>query len=168
MIRVEVLPGSQVFGFVVAGVLLPLGGWLALGHPAQAGERRPRLPTPALAVLAAAVECVGGIYGIGGRSILAPVLIGDGRPPGEVAPAALASTFVTSLAGVVTFTLLAVHHHGSIAPDWPIGIALGAGGLAGGYAGARIQRRLPDAAIRRVLGVIVVAIGARYLWAGIG
>jgi hypothetical protein len=55
---------------------------------------------------AAAVGCVGGIYGIGGGSILAPVLIGTGRPPSEVAPAALASTFVTSVAGVVTFTAL--------------------------------------------------------------
>jgi uncharacterized membrane protein YfcA len=40
--------------------------------------------------------------------------------------------------------------------------------LAGGYVGARIQHRLPDTAIRRILGVIVAAIGARYLWAGLG
>src|SRR6266702_7850017 len=46
---------------------------------------------------------------------------------------ALASTFVTSMAGVVTFTLLSLHQQGSIAPDWPTGIALGVGGLAGGY-----------------------------------
>jgi uncharacterized membrane protein YfcA len=38
------------------------------------------------------VGCVGGIYGIGGGSILAPVLIGTERPPREVAPAALAFT----------------------------------------------------------------------------
>jgi hypothetical protein len=52
--------------------------------------------------------------------------------------------------------------------DWRTGIALGAGGLAGGYTGARIQGRLPDRAIRRILGVIVIAIGARYLWAALG
>ncbi|MGD0688098.1 MAG: TSUP family transporter, partial [Streptosporangiaceae bacterium] len=85
----------------------------------------------------------------------------------EVAPAALASTFVTSAAGVVTFLILSVHHPGSVAPDWSTGIALGLGGLAGAYAGARIQGRLPDAAIRRVMGVLVVAIGARYLWLGL-
>ena len=114
------------------------------------------------------VGCVGGIYGIGGGSILAPILIGTGRPPREVAPAALASTFVTSIAGVITFLILSVHHHGPVAPDWPTGIALGVGGLAGAYTGARIQRRLPDAVIRRVMGVLVVAIGARYLWSGLG
>jgi uncharacterized protein len=121
-----------------------------------------------LAVLAVVVGCVGGIYGIGGGSILAPILTGTGRSPREVAPAALASTFVTSVAGVITFLVLSVHHHGSVAPDWPTGIALGIGGLAGAYTGARIQRHLPDTLIRRVMGVLVVAIGARYLWSGLG
>ena len=85
-----------------------------------------------------------------------------------MAPAALGSTFVTSIAGVVTFTILSVNHHGPVAPDWPTGIALGVGGLAGAYAGARLQSRLPDALIRRLVGVLVVAIGVRYLWAGLG
>lgn len=112
--------------------------------------------------------CVGGIYGIGGGSILAPILIAAGRPPSQVAPAALGSTFVTSVAGVVTFTILSVNHNGPIAPDWPTGIALGLGGMAGGYAGARIQSRLPDVLIRRLVGILVVAIGARYMWASLG
>jgi uncharacterized membrane protein YfcA len=151
--------------------LLPLGIWLALTSPIRAdGEVRPAraVPAPVLILLAAVVGCVGGIYGIGGGSILAPILIGTGRPPKDVAPAALAATFVTSVAGVVTFMILSIHHQGPISPDWPIGIALGAGGLAGAYCGARIQRRLPDVLIRRVLGVLVVAIGAHYLWSGMG
>jgi hypothetical protein len=171
VIRVELLPGAQVFDIVVAVVLLPLGAWLAATKPAPSG--RPAgtgrdIPRPALAVLSALVGCVGGIYGIGGGSILAPVLIGSGRPPSEVAPAALASTFVTSVAGVVTFTILSMHEHGSVAPDWPTGIALGAGGLAGAYLGARLQSRLPDVVIRRAVGVLVALVGARYLWAGLG
>jgi uncharacterized membrane protein YfcA len=137
LIRVELLPGPRV------------------------------IPPPVLVLLSAAVGCVGGIYGIGGGSILAPILIGAGRRPVEVAPATLASTFVTSVAGAVTFTILSLHHHGPAAPDWPTGIALGAGGLAGAYAGARIQSRLPDVLIRRLVGVLVVAIGARYLWSGL-
>ena len=69
-----------------------------------------------LVLLSCAAGCAGGIYGIGGGSVLAPVLIGTGRPPAEGAPAALASTFVTSVAGVLTFALLAVHHAGPVAP----------------------------------------------------
>jgi uncharacterized protein len=170
VIRVELLPGARVFDFVVAAVLLPLGGWISLTRPARPGtEPRPAhaVPLAALILLAAVVGCVGGIYGIGGGSILAPVLIGLGHPPREVAPAALASTFVTSVAGVITFLALSVHHHGSIAPDWPTGIALGIGGLAGAYTGARIQRHLPDTLIRRVMGLLVAAIGVRYLWSGL-
>jgi uncharacterized membrane protein YfcA len=170
VIRVELLPSAHLFDFVVAAVLLPLGAWLALTRPASPdGQARPArlIPLPALVLLAAAVGCVGGIYGIGGGSILAPILIATGRPPQVVAPAALASTFVTSVAGVVTFLILSVHHHGSVAPDWPTGIALGIGGLAGAYTGARVQRHLPDVLIRRVMGGLVVAIGARYLWSGL-
>jgi len=171
VIRVELLPGPRVFDLVVAAVLVPLGIWLALTRPArpQHPDRPARLiPVPVLVILAAAVGCVGGIYGIGGGSILAPILIGSGRRPAEVAPAALASTFVTSVAGVITFTVLSIHQHGPVAPDWPTGIALGIGGLAGAYTGARIQSRLPDVLIRRLVGILVVAIGARYLWSGLG
>jgi uncharacterized membrane protein YfcA len=170
VIRVELLPGPRVFDLVVAAVLLPLGAWLALtktSRPATAERPARTIPAFLLIMLAAAVGCVGGIYGIGGGSILAPILIGSGRRPSEVAPAALASTFITSVAGVVTFTILSVHQHGTVAPDWSTGIALGAGGLAGAYIGARLQSRLPETVIRRIVGVLVLLIGARYLWAGL-
>src|SRR5450432_407205 len=163
VIRVELVPSAHIFDFVVAAVLLPLGAWLALTRPTRPGGDTPTgrvVPLPALSLLAVVVGCVGGIYGIGGGSILAPILIGTGRPPREVAPAALASTFVTSVAGVITFLILSVHDgHGPVAPDWPTGIALGIGGLAGAYTGARIQHRLPDTLIRRTMGILVVAIG---------
>jgi uncharacterized protein len=170
VIRVKLLPGPHVFHLVVAAVLIPMGIWLALTRSARTPgpDRRARqIPTPALAVLAIAVGCVGGIYGIGGGAILAPILIGSGRKPSEVAPAALASTFVTSAGGVITFTTLSLHQHISVAPDWPTGIALGLGGLAGGYTGARIQSRIPDLVIRRLVGVLVIAIGAYYLSSGL-
>jgi len=72
----------------------------------------------------------------------------------------------TSVAGVITFTVLSIHEPGSVAPDWDTGVALGIGGLAGAYTGARLQRHLPDALIRRLVGILVMAIGVRYLWSG--
>ncbi|MGH3235684.1 MAG: TSUP family transporter [Streptosporangiaceae bacterium] len=171
VIRVDLLPGTHVFDLVVCAVLLPLGIWLTVTSPP--GDRDPgrpalAIPSPVLILVAALVGCVGGIYGIGGGSILSPLLIGSGRPAAEVAPAALASTFVTSVAGVVTFTILSLHLRASVAPAWPTGIALGAGGLAGGYIGARLQSRLPEALIRRIVGLLVTAIGVRYLWSAFG
>jgi len=170
-IRVELIPGPHVFDVVVAAVLIPLGVWLVFSRPPRkdSADRPARqIPAPALMVLATAVGCVGGIYGIGGGAILAPVLIGSARRPSEVAPAALASTFVTSAGGVITFTILSLHQHLSVAPDWPTGIALGLGGMAGGYTGARIQSRMPDLVIRRLVGVLVIAIGTYYLSSSLG
>jgi uncharacterized membrane protein YfcA len=170
VIRVELIPGPKIFDLVVSGVLLPLGVWLTATRAVRPADpaRPPRhIPSPALIGLSCLVGCAGGIYGIGGGSILSPVLIGAGRPAADVAPAALAATFVTSVAGVATFAILAVHHSGSVAPDWPTGVALGLGGLAGGYTGARIQARLPDTLIQRIVGILVLAIGARYLWSGL-
>jgi len=90
-----------------------------------------------IGLLAAVAGCVGGIYGIGGGSILSPILVADGQPASQVAPAALSSTFLTSLAGVVTFSILSLHQQGSVAPDWRTGIALGAflanGALLAGF-----------------------------------
>jgi uncharacterized protein len=181
VIRVEFLPGPRMFALIVGAVLVPLGAWLALTRPPPSAASGPpgspdgtqldfRLGVRKaawLVALAAAVGCAGGIYGIGGGSILAPVLIGTGRPPALVAPAALASTFVTSVAGVLTFAVLAAHHAGPVAPAWPTGIALGLGGLAGGYTGARLQARLPDLLLRRLIGLVVLAIGVRYLVIGL-
>lgn len=75
VIRVELLSGGRAFEWVVAGVLLPLGLRLALGS-----QRMPR-PRPALSrrsrsaiwSLSLAVGGVGGIYGVGGGSLLAPL-----------------------------------------------------------------------------------------------
>ena len=93
-------------------------------------------------------------------------MIGTGRPAAEVAPAALASTFVNSLGGVLTFIILSTRE-GPVAPNWPTGIALGIGGIACGYLGARIQSRLPDALIRRTLGILAIAIAAQFLRSGL-
>jgi uncharacterized protein len=167
-IRVKLLPGPHLFDLVVGTVLLPVGCWLALTRSRRSRQGRSfRLPWPVAVLLALVVGCAGGIYGIGGGSIIAPILISAGRSAADVAPAALASTLVTSAGGVVTFTILAAQTHGSVAPNWPTGVALGAGGLLGSYIGARLQSRLPEPLIRRLLGVLEVAIGFRFLLAGL-
>jgi uncharacterized protein len=168
IIRVLVLPSAQVFDVVIAAVLIPLGVWLLLARPS--GSRgvlwAGLLSGPRLVAISAAVGCVGGIYGIGGGSILAPLLISSGRSPSEVAPATLTATLTTSAAGVVTFLVLSTSHHGPVAPDWGVGVALGIGGVVGSYTGARLQPGLPELAIRRVLGLLVLAVGVRYAWLG--
>ena len=44
---------------------------------------------------------------------------------------------------------------------------MGVGGLLGGYVGAGLQPRLPEALLRRGLGVLALALGVRYLLLGL-
>ncbi|GIM88420.1 sulfite exporter TauE/SafE family protein [Paractinoplanes toevensis] len=162
-LRVFAVPGPRVFRLIVAVVLLPLGLWLIVralrpGIP----DRRP-LSRRATLVLGVAVGTVGGIYGIGGGSLLGPILAGRGVPMATIAPAALACTFLNSIAGAVTYGLLALTTGGDIAPHWTLGLLCGAGGLLGGYLGARLQPRLPERALRLLLGGLATALAALYL-----
>ena len=68
---------------------------------------------------------------------------------------------------VVPIRPMLAQEHGSVASNWPTGIALGIAGLAGGYVGARIHARMPETVIRRLLALVVVAISIRFLVAGL-
>ncbi|MEU1020740.1 sulfite exporter TauE/SafE family protein [Streptomyces sp. NPDC005904] len=165
-VRVFALPGPGVFRALVAALLLPLGAWLWLRtlRPArqrsgpQAGEPSARV----LAGLALSVGVVGGIYGIGGGSLLGPLLAACGMPMARIAPATLAATFTTSLAGAAVYAVLSTASSEPVAPDWPLGLACGLGGLIGGYLGARLQPHLPETALRLLLGTLAAGLGALY------
>ncbi|GGK08625.1 hypothetical protein GCM10010123_43140 [Pilimelia anulata] len=111
---------------------------------------------------------VGGVYGIGGGSLLGPLLVGRGLPVGRVAPAALAATFATSIVGAATYALLGLAVDDAAAPDWPLGLLCGLGGLIGGYCGARLQPRLPERALRALLGALAVALATLYAVQALG
>ncbi|MFG2609087.1 sulfite exporter TauE/SafE family protein [Streptomyces anulatus] len=164
VIRVFAVPGPTVFRLLIAVLLLPLGSWLCLRTLRRATRTVPERELSARAVtrLAMAVGVAGGIYGIGGGSLLGPILVGRGMPVAKVAPAALAATFVTSAVGAGTYALLSLTTTGDIAPYWSLGLACGLGGLCGGYLGARLQPRLPETALRLLLGVLALGVGGLY------
>jgi uncharacterized membrane protein YfcA len=171
-LRVHVVADPTVFRLVAAAVLAPTGLFIlatTLG-PARNGARRESRstsragPHPAtISCLAFVVGIVGGIYGIGGGSILGPILVGTGMAITRVAPAALASTWVASIIGVAAYAVIALGEPGTIAPDWSLGLATGIGGLLGGYTGARLQPRLPERLLRTLLGLLATALAAAYV-----
>jgi uncharacterized membrane protein YfcA len=110
------------------------------------------------------VGIVGGIYGIGGGSIIAPFFITFfGLPVYTVAGAALMGTFVTSIAGVVFFQAIALFYPAmSVAPDWILGSLFGIGGTAGMYLGARCQKFIPAGMIKLMLAGIIVFTALKY------
>jgi uncharacterized membrane protein YfcA len=132
------------------------------------GEKLYSFSTPAVFLLALAVGVVGGIYSIGGGSIIAPFLVTVfGLPVYTVAGATMIGTFATSVSGVIFYEVLATTTLGeqvAIAPDWLLGLVLGVGGLAGTYAGARLQRFMPEFWIRAILGILVMLLAFRYLF----
>jgi uncharacterized membrane protein YfcA len=81
--------------------------------------------------------------------------------------AALATTFVTSIAGAATFAALSLTTTGHVAPDWTVGLACGLGGLIGGYIGAHVQPHVPERALKLLLGALATVLAALYLVQGL-
>lgn len=175
-IRVYIADDPTVFRLIAASVLLPTGLFIlaATYRPTGKAETNgqtlqsaaPKLST--ITALALGIGVVGGIYGIGGGSVLAPLLVGAGMTVARVAPAALASTWVASIIGVLTYAVIALHAPGAVAPDWHLGIAAGIGGLAGGYVGAHLQPRLPERSLRLVLGFLAICLAGVYAAQALG
>jgi uncharacterized membrane protein YfcA len=140
--------------------------WRRMGY--RFGGKYYSFGTLPVFLLSLVVGIIGGIYSIGGGSIVAPFLVlVFGLPVYTVAGAAMVGTFVTSVAGVAFFQVLAGTDLGTqspIAPDWTLGLILGIGGLAGSYVGARLQRFLPELWIRAVLGILITLLALSYLW----
>lgn len=119
---------------------------------------------PAMLALAFLVGIIGGVYGIGGGAIIAPFcVVWFGLPVHAVAGAALAATFLTSVAGVALYSLLPAPPGLATHPDWLLGLLFGAGGMFGMYLGARLQRHVPQAALKLLLGVMIAFLAAQYL-----
>ena len=166
VIRVFVAADPDVFRLLAAAVLGPVGVFI-LRRPA-AGSIGHRLAPGAVTGLAFGVGVLGGIYGIGGGSVVGPILVGTGMAVAAVAPAALFSTWLTSLAGVATYAVIARGAPGHVGPDWALGVATGLGGLAGGWLGASLQPRVPERALRVLLGVLALALAVVYLLQALG
>ncbi len=119
--------------------------------------------TAKLLGLALAVGTIGGAYGIGGGSIIAPFLITFfGLPVYAIAGAVLLGTFISSLAGVTFYSLIPIN--GEVAaPDWLLGFLFGFGGLLGMYLGARAQKYVRARWIKLMLGAVIGVVAAKYI-----
>lgn len=115
-------------------------------------------------LLAFAVGIIGGTYGIGGGAIIAPFCVAVfNLPVYTVAGAALMGTFLTSIAGVFSYSVMPAAEGLSTRPDWLLGLLFGTGGLAGMYCGARLQKYVPQKIIKLMLGVIMTFLAGRYI-----
>jgi uncharacterized membrane protein YfcA len=120
--------------------------------------------TIAMFFLAFAVGIIGGTYGIGGGAIIAPFCVAVFHlPVYTIAGAALMGTLITSVAGVVFYSIIPAKAGMVTSPDWLLGFLFGAGGFIGIYLGARFQKFVPQKVIKLMLGTIIVFLAIRYI-----
>jgi len=169
VLRVRYLPDPARFKLFAGVVLLYVGGRLLArrirrAEPGKTGEGH-GFPVAGVVSLSLVVGLVGGVYGIGGGAIIAPLLVSAfGLPVHRVAGAALATTGVTSAVAVAAYQGVALFDQSlAIAPDWTLGLLFGLGGMVGMSLGARCQKRVPDRALEWMLGLILVVVALRYV-----
>jgi hypothetical protein len=110
------------------------------------------------------VGIIGGTYGIGGGSIIAPFLVTFFHlPVYTIAGATLMSTFLTSISGITFYSLLPASTGLQKSPDWLLGFLFGIGGFAGMYLGARCQRFVPQRFIKFILGILIFFVSMKYI-----
>lgn len=120
--------------------------------------------TPAMLVLAFVVGIIGGTYGIGGGAIIAPFCVAVFHlPVYTVAGAALMGTFLTSIAGIIFYSVIPAKAGVATSPDWLLGFLFGIGGFIGMYFGARMQKFVPQKFIKVMLGLLIVYVASRYI-----
>ncbi len=191
IIRVKYLPDPKNFKFFVGLVLLYIGYRLILSIK-KGTTRRPTTSAKdfritdvrfsltrmsfrfmeeevsfnflAVFLLSLLVGVVGGIYGIGGGSIIAPLLVSVFNiPVYVVSGAVLLGTFMTSISGLIFYSLLPLKGGVTAPPDWALGILFGVGGIFGMYLGARAQKYMPEKAIKLILAFVILVVSLKYI-----
>ncbi|UCF87733.1 MAG: sulfite exporter TauE/SafE family protein [Nitrospiraceae bacterium] len=111
------------------------------------------------------VGIIGGTYGIGGGAIIAPFLVTFFHlPVYTIAGATLMGTLITSVSGVIFYSLIPAASGLTKSPDWLLGFLFGAGGFAGMYCGARCQKFVPQKLIKLLLGLLIVFVAIKYIY----
>lgn len=120
--------------------------------------------TVSMFMLAFIVGIIGGAYGIGGGAIIAPFCVAVFHlPVYTVAGAALMGTFLTSIAGLVFYSIMPAKEGLATSPDWLLGFLFGVGGFTGMYLGARFQKFMPQKFIKIMLGSLIIYVAITYI-----
>jgi uncharacterized protein len=155
-------PPELLYRVLIAAVLTVAASRLAMTGPAAVEDRRPSVPLPMALVAGAGIGLLAGLSGSGGGIFLTPLLVLTGwSGPRHAAGMSGGFILLTSLAGLLGVVLGGTGRLLDPMPLW-IGCVL-FGGLVGAELGSR---RLPTAALRRTLAVVLLVAAAKFLIVG--
>ena len=155
----SVVPWLILFTCLLVGAQPRIAAWLRARHERRyGGERDERLHmSPATTGFATLTGVYGGYFGAGAGVMMVAVLgLGTDLELRIVNGLKTLSLMVGNIVAGLIFVVVAD-------PRWDVVVLLAAGSLVGGYVGARIGRRLPDAVFRwAVVAAGVVAAVAMF------
>jgi uncharacterized membrane protein YfcA len=79
-----------------------------------------------------------------------------GYPMYLAVPIALAGTFATSVGGIAKYTMM------GYSPDWLMAGCIALGAIGGGMVGPKIQKRLPEVFLKRLLALALIIVFLKY------
>ena len=169
VIRVELVPGPRVFDLLVAALLLPLGIWLAATRPARDRDPAPAGPPDPgpRADLPGVPDRLCRRHLRDRRRLDPRAHLDRVRPPGLRSRPGRPGLHLRDLPRRRDHVHHLVHQRGPGGPELAHRHRAGHRRHRRGYTGARMQSRLPDILIRRVVGILAIAIAAQYLWSGL-
>ncbi len=190
-IRVEYLPEPDSFKVFAGFVLLYLAVRMIQGLLQNKASKKPKegqdfakvrvfnfkkleyefmgeiysVPVIPVFLISLAIGIIGGVYGIGGGAMMAPILVSIfGLPVYTIAASMLMGTFMTSVVAVIFFQILSSYYPSmEVAPDFMTGFLFGLGGLAGIFLGAKFQHYFSEKFIKIVLILCLSFVAIRYI-----
>ncbi len=96
-------------------------------------------------------------FGVGGGFMFMPFMTTFmGYPMYLAVPIALAGAFSTSLGGIAKYILMGYQ------PDWIMAACIAGGAIGGGMVGPRIQKKLPEIFLKRMLALALIIVFMKY------
>ncbi|MBI2918889.1 MAG: sulfite exporter TauE/SafE family protein [Chloroflexi bacterium] len=117
-------------------------------------------PWFAAIVIGAAAGTLAGLMGVGGGLIMVPLFVGlMGVEQHQAHGTSLAVIPVIAIFGVLPYVVNAYVR-------WDLALYVAVGSTLGVIVGARLMARLPARLLRRLFGLLVIAVGVRFLISG--
>ena len=109
------------------------------------------------AILGLLAGVLAGLFGVGGGILFVPTLTALGLTQLHAEASSLLAIIPTVIAGA-----LRQHRYGNV--RWAAALPVGVASVAGVEGGVQLARALPEAVLRRLFGVLMLAVAANVVW----